>query len=482
VVLPVLYYLATLLRVRQRPERLIPLLFLLIFFPLYLLHPMSGLSAPRYLISCFTMVTCAGFASMLSASRRYYRVAGLLMLILWCSVNALGVAGKIQRSSAQKTQSMENRQKTIDTARAMGLLHIKIIGGLPDQLRGIVLSFASKREVRFLALRDDRILEHHLGWEGDESAGYAFAPGLQRYFDGALQAMNALDYKIRSAPEFSLLGGMRPAHSQRRFAPVKSIVIQGMRGQGDSLGDWTRSTGVTPTGDTQRLVIELDGVRRIDGMRLFPVFEDLPRGPYDIEISRDGLVYEMIVTNRIRSGESYVSGNRIYIKDYESAQDHRWPPVEAAYVRMTIRSGRQLEWTMAEVLVFEHIGDRGSVEESEVREVDAWLQTNGMVFCWADRWMSRRLLGASTLPPPNMRYPYTMQTRRIPCRPDHAIVVDASMAAEAARLLRASLPAGVTLKTERFAAYTVLAMDGEFPPQAALSPPLIWNGHTLLRP
>lgn len=480
--LPMLYYLGALRRVRQQPAWLIPLLFTVFYMTLYFLHPMSALSAPRYLISPFTMMVGAGFASMVCAPRRPVRVAGLLMLTLWCSVNVLGVADKIRRSSAQKIQSLEDRQSTIDAAREMGMHHVKMIGALPDQLRGIVLSFMSQREVRFLAMQDDRILEHHLGWARDESAGYAFPAGLRSYFDGALQAMNVRESDLRITPEYALLGNLQPAHAQRSLAPIKRIMIEGLDGQGEHLMDWTRSTGVSPTSETQRLTIELEGMRRVDGMRFFPVGEELPRGPYDLEVSRDGVMYHALVTNLKRTGESYVSGNRIYFKDYEPAQDHRWPPVEAAYVRMTIRGGSQHAWALAEAVVFEHVSERGPIEESEVQNIEAWLQAQGMTFCWADRWMSSHLQGTASLPPPNIRYPETLPSRHIPCRPDQAICVESSMADEAARLLAASLPAGVTVQTHAFDAYTLLSLAGAFAPDAELSPPLIWNGHTLLRP
>lgn len=467
----------------------VPAAVTLVFLALYLPHPLAAGHAPRYLIAAFTFMIGAGFATLVCLPVRRVRWLGWSLLAIWCGYNTVGTVNKCISSAPLKSRTLKVQTQIVATARDGGLRHVKLIGGLADQLRGATLSMTRQRDVRFLALQNERILEHQLGWERDDAGAYAFAPWLLPFFTGALAAMGIEEYALAEAPELRFLWNMVPPAVRLRQTPIRHIAVEGMAGEAGWLTDGIRSTGAGPAGgaQVQRLVIALEGVQRIGGMRLFPVAHDLPRGSYTIEHSLDGVSFSPVVTNLTRSGESYISGNRVYFKDFDPAQDHRWPPFEAAYLRVEINTAECITWQVSELRVFEYLGDGGPVPESEVGGIAAALEEDGVSFVFADRWLSgqlesRRLAtgkGSRTWPPLNLRYPATMRPRVVFACPGQAVVVAVEMADEAVARLRQSLPAGTSLIARDFGHYRLLRIEGA--PAAQPDPPLLFNGHTLLQ-
>jgi hypothetical protein len=350
-----------------------------------------------------------------------------------------------------------------------------------DCLRGLMLSFTAEGRVAFLGYRDDRILEHHQAWAADDRAGYAFSPRLLHYFQGAMRALAPTRHTFTADPNTMFLSDMVPSHSQRRSVSIVSVTTDGVSGTGSNLLDRVRDTGIAPTGTVQELVFDLGDITTVSGMRFMPVGEDLPRGPYDLAVSTDGESYTPILTNITRVGESYVNGNRIYLKDHEPAQDHTWSPVEASHVRFICHSrGRAAGWTIAEAYLFEHVGDLGPVEDAEVQAIEAYLSSHGVTFAWCDRWLSRKLKRIVTPPAPNSRYPATLIPRTFEWRNDHAVIVDRAIVADTADTLVAAAPAGLAVVREDFEHYSVLHIRGETIATPAYPPPLAWNGHTVL--
>ncbi len=465
----------------------VPVVYALVFLAFYLPHPLAAACAPRYLIGTFTVMIGSGFAALVCMPIAWIRRLGWLLLAFWCGYNAIFTFNECVKAAPVKTQTLKVHEQTIAAAREAGLQHVKIIGGLADQLRGTMLTMTREREVRFLAFQDERILEHQEGWERDEAGGYAFSPGLQPYFTGALMAMGVEDFTLTSAPGLQLLGGMVPPPVRLQQAEIRDVTIVGMDGEAGWLIDGVRATGIGPGGETvQRLVIELAGTLQVGGMRLFPVAHDLPRGPYSIEYSLDGVHYAPLVTNILRSGESYISGNRVYFKDYDPVQDHRWPPIEAVYLRLTIKMSAHTSWRISEIRVFEHLGIGALVTEAEVESIATALESDGVDFVFADRWLSSRLearrlavgRGPQTLSPMNIRYPATMRVQTVFNSPGQAVVVAIEMADEAEQRLRQSQRDWTSVIARDFGHYRVLQMKCNG--NVTDAPPLYWNGHTLL--
>jgi len=467
----------------------VPAAVTVVFLVLYLPHPLAASHAPRYLIAAFTFMIGAGFATLVCLPSRRGRWLGWSLLAIWCGYNTVGTIHKCVISAPIKSQTLRTQMQIVAAARDAGLRHVKIIGGLADQLRGATLSMTRERDVRFLALQNERILEHQQGWERDNAGAYAFSPRLLPFFSGALEAMGVEEFTLSEAPDFRFLWNMVPPAVRLRQTSIRHIAVEGLAGEAGWLTDGIRSTGVGPAGgaEVHRLVIALEGAQRIGGMRLFPVAHDLPRGLYTIEHSLDGVNYIPVVTNLTRSGESYISGNRVYFKDFDPAQDHRWPPAETAYLRLTIDAAEHTSWQVAEIRVFEHLGDGERVPEREVAEIAVALEAADIAFVFADRWLSSRLeqrrlatgKGPRTCPPMNLRYPATMRPRVVFARRGQAVVVAAEMADEAEQRLRQSLPAGTGLIASDFGHYRLLRIEDAA--AAPPAPPLHWNGHTLLQ-
>lgn len=465
----------------------VPVAYTFVFLALYLPHPLAAARAPRYLIGAFTVMIGAGFAALVCVPLIWGRRLGWSLLAIWCGYNVVFTLDECMKGAPVKAQTLAVRARTVVAAREAGLRHVKIIGGLADQLRGAMLTMTREREVRFLAFQDERILEHQQGWERDETGGYAFSPGLQPYFSGALMAMGIEDSVLTRAPGLLLLGGMVPSPVRLQPAGIRDITVAGMDGEAGWLTDGVRATGVGPgSGTVHRVVVALAGRPLVGGMRLFPVAHDLPRGPYSVDYSVDGVDFTPIVTNMLRSGESYISGNRVYFKDYDPAQDHRWPPVEAAYLRLTIAASAHSSWRLSEIRVFEHHGPTGLVTDVDVERMATALETNGVDYVFADRWMSSRLetrrlmsgQGPRTPPPMNIRYPATMRARVVFSGPAQAVLVATGMADEAEQRLRQSQPDWASVIAQDFGHYRLLRLDGIR--GATPDPPLYWNGHTLL--
>ncbi|MBT7067812.1 MAG: hypothetical protein HN919_16050 [Verrucomicrobia bacterium] len=479
--LPVTCYLAGLFTRRGEARRRVPLIFVALFLLLYLSHPLAALSAPRYLISFVTLSLAAGFAAMLVARPRLLRLAGLLLLLLWCGYNVSGTLNKCLTSRAAKAQELMIRHRLIDKAEQAGLQNVKIIGGIADCLRGLKLSFSAGGRVAFLGFRDDRILAHHTAWAADDRAGYAFSPRLRFYFEGAMTALAAESYTFVDDPNLMMLADIVPSHARRRAVDVASVITEGVSGRGIDLFDRVRSTALAPTGAVQQITFALEGVTTLSGMRFMPAGEDLPRGPYDLAVSTDGAHFTPILTNITRVGESYVNGNRIYLKDVEPAQDHCWSPVEASHVRFPCRSsGKAAGWAIAEAYLFEHVGELGPVGEAEVEAISRHCTSRAIDFAWCDRWLSRKLVGVATPPAPNSRYAQTLIPRRVDFRSGLAVIVDRAIAADTERTLTRALPTGRRVMREDFDHYSVFHTEGTSTATPAGDPDLVWNGHTVL--
>ena len=491
IAIPVLYYMVVLALSRRKLmlHRLVPLVFVCVFLALYLSHPLAAVSAPRYLIAPIMMLISAGFAAMLASSRVSIRRTGFVLLALWCSYNIGGVANRCMTSAPVKRQVLESRNRIIDKAEHVGLQNVKIIGSHADRLRGLALSFTAQGRVTFLDFMGERILEHHQSWADDDRGAYAFAPGLRHYFDGAMKALSVERYAMIEDPSLMMLWDMTPAHAQYRMVPIAGIQLEGVAGSEDALLDRIQNTGVTPAAPTQQITFALDSVRQIGGMRFMPIGDDLPRGPYDVSTSVDGVHYVPLVTNNTRVSEAYVNGNRVYLKDHAPAQDHYWPPVSASHVRFACRgNGKAARWGISEAYLLEHVGPLGRVEHEEVLAIHKHLRARSTSFAWCDRWLSRKLeavsqanaSGLGTLPSPNSRHPRTLLSRRIQCREDQVVIVDRAISEDVQATLEKAMPPGASIEVRAFDHYSVLRLT-QLPEDARFSPcPIIWNGHTAL--
>ena len=489
VALPILFYLYSVAQPSCEGRRRVPLLFAGLFLLLYLTHPMAGLFAPRYLITLGVIVMGAGFASMLSAHRVAVRRVGWVCLVLWSGYNLGGLVHRCLVYAPDKAVTMELREEIIANAEEAGSPYVKIVGALPDQLMGLQLSFTAGERAAFLEFRDGRILEHHREWARKENSAYGFRPGLTHYFTGALQALGIETYRLIPHPVLTLLGDMRPVHSRRRSAPVIRVDAEGVHGAGESLTDRRADTGISPSGAVQRVTMKLDQPRMIDGMRFYPAGDDLPRGPYDIAVSVDGDHYEPVVTDLVRVGESYVNGNRVYFKDHYPAQDHRWSPVEAAYVQFTHRGAEDAaSWSISEVFVFEYHGHIDPVSHAEVSGIHTYLADNDVEFAWCDRWLSRRLESVGrergrlieTLPAENARYPHTLPERTISGRAGEAIIVERALADDMMGVFGAAGFSSDALHYEVFEHYAVFLFSTGSGDSDRTVEPLYWNGHIAL--
>jgi len=491
VLLPVLFYLISLIRKNPQPIRFIPLLFAAIFLSLYLPHSMASLGAPRYMISLSIIVFSAGFASMLCSEKRALRIGGWALLALWTTYNGVSIAHKCISSVDEKHKKVAARMDLVNTARARGLKNIMIVGSPTAGLRGLILSLYSRCEISFVSSGADRVYQHSDAWENDDRGAFTFTPGATPFVTGSLKAMGVSEYEITDTAKYVLLDGIRPVFSDRRAIGGATVLdMRGFAGETNAITDRNAKTRIsTETSRNSSFTIDLGSRKTVDGVRFFGVDDDLPRGPYSVSISPGGDVYTPVQEVNRRTAQSYQCGNRIYFKGRFAAQDCRFAPAEARYLRLDYEAkpGRASSWNISEIIVFEHLSKVGPVMENEIQALVAKIKTSGVAFTYCDRWLSRKLepllgsaeSGHAVFPTHNTRYPRSELSREIAVGPNRAIAVDSSMAEQATSLVVAHLPNGMQTTSERLGRYTLLTFTCvETTEPVAL--PLVWNGHTVL--
>ena len=487
---PVVMYIVTLRRELKNPGKMLPLLFVVVFLVMYLPHQLASKAASRYLISSCMMLSCAGFATLVSAKSRYLRLTGWGCVFLWAGYNVVSLSLYCIEKYPEKLRALEIRQEAVVTAKDAGLKNVKILGDMADGLLGANLSFQSGGEVRAITARDERLYKHHLAWNSDDDGGYAFRSYWKDAVRGSLAAMEAKG-RYSKTDFYTFLYDLIPSFRQWKSIPYSVVQSPGNINETAAMGDKRLSTALSiEKGDSLVLLLDLLETVPVGGMRVFPEGESpLPSGPYSISGSTDGLTYFPLKSGEVRVGASYRSGNRIYFMDHFAASDFNWPVKQIRFLKVELHNRSRLYVPkIAELLVFEDAGRTGHVSVEEVELLRDYLDKQQVVFAWCDRWLSEKLRGFSqgrsdqgedVLLPANGRYLKTMEARKLLVKSKEAVVVANSMAQPSLQLIHAAVSEKVKVTSMQFTHYTVIVVKQPLGPADVLSgaPELQWNGH-----
>lgn len=496
VILPVLYYLISLLvslvRRKIAYKIFVPLIFTVLFLAMYLPHSMASLGAPRYMISVTLILISAGFGSMLCSGKKAVKNTGMAFLLMWTAYNGISITHKCITSASGKTEKVAARMELINAAEDHGLENVMIVGSGTEGLRGLILSFYSAGKINFISCYDDRVYQHSDAWEKDDNAAFAFSPGTTRHVTGSLEAMGIKEYILTNTPKYTLLDEIQPMFSKRKSVVGATVTdIQGFDGSTDAITDNTASTSIsTKTDRKSSFTVDCGKQKKIDSIRIFSIDDDLSIGPYTISVSLDGSTYTNVQNINCRMPQSYQCGNRIYFRGHYAAQDCCFAPVTARYLRIEYpeKGGRISSWNISEIMVFEHISNAGVIWPDEITKIAAEIKSRKVQFTYCDRWLSAKLVPLlsskesehSVFPTHNTRHPHSEFSRKIIAAQGKAIAVHNSMAQQAIALLKESLPEGSSFISHEFTNYTLLVFDGDEEKKPS-SLQLVWNGHTIYK-
>ncbi len=487
--IPVIYYLLTLLQRTTPWKRYIPVLFCFIFLGLYLPHSMAAIGAPRYAISIVVVLISSGFAAMLCSRWRAVRTAGILLTAGWILYNGIEISRKCIAGIPEKRQKMAARMDVINTAEAHGLNSVMLVSSSTGGLRGLILSFYSLGKIPFAACFSERVYAHSDAWEKDDNGGYAFRPGVTHYITGALDAVRA-KYELIPLDLYSLATDIKPVFTRQRCVSNITIMSQvGFDGSTNAVIDRSASTCIRPKDDSQRsITCKLPSRMLVDGLRLFGVDDKLPSGPYTIFASLDGETFTQEQRVMRRTAQSYRAGNRVYLKGHFTAQDILIEPTEALFIKLQYDAtpGDTPDWNLSEIIIMEHLSPSAPVTDIEIASIAKHLQSKTITFTYCDRWLSRKLEGLlpessqpGVFPTYNTRYPESQLSRRINIDPNHAYIVDRSYKDQVASLLSKVLPdeSGLAIEEmEHYAIFTISKLQESLSDRG-----LVWNGHTILK-
>jgi hypothetical protein len=483
-------------RRKARLKALVPLLFAAVFLPLYLVHPLAAAGAPRYLIPLATTVTAAFFGGGVSHRWRAVRWAAYVLLAVWTLFNTASALQTAEVRVKSKRNVVLRRTKIIEQAEEAGLRHLMILGSHNDGHNGQSLTFYAGDRVRYVSSTLERYYPAAVSAELDPRAGFIFRAGHLPKVERSLSSAGIFSFSERSF-EWTTIYDMKVPHARHRSVLPGEMVIEvegaAGGGRGGSLADRRAGTDVEGVAGGGRVTITagLDRPRRIGALWLTSGDSSrLPR-TFRVSTSMDGVEYTPVGPRHRNVLPTYISGNRVYMMGYHARTELRFSPVEARFVR--VRVGREgntsPDWSVNELFLFEHQGPSGPVADAEVEKITRSLSAEATDFTVADRWLSARLgarLASGDGPPPvfplfNPRHRHTLISRTVAPRPGLAVVVERSVAEEAALVLEEALLPGTSLGRVDLPHYTLFTFRGPDSAFEGAGMSLQWNGHVILR-
>ena len=482
-------------RRKERSKALVPLLFVVVFLPFYLVHPLAATAPVGYLIAPATMITAAFFGGAVSHRWRAVRWAGYSLLAAWALFNSTSALQTAEVKARAKKDVVIERTRIIEQAEEEGLRHLMILGSHRDGYTGQSLTFYARDRVRYVSSTHERYFPAMVSAELDPRTGFIFReehlPKVERSLASA--GISSFGRKIF---RWTTLYDLKVPHERRRSIPPGAMRLDAAgaaEGAAGSLVDRRAGTGVEgPAGGEGRVTITaaLDRPRSISGIWLTGRDSERLPGSFEISTSMDGIEYAPVGPKFRDILPAYIAGNRVYMMGYYARNDLRFGPVRARFVRITLGNAgkRKQGWSVNELFLFEHEGPADEVSPGEVEETARILGAEAVDFTVADRWLSAQLdarigsggPGPAVFPPFNPRHPHTMVPRLVVPRPGLAVAVERAVAEECGQVLERHLSPQVSLGRADLPHYTLFTFGGPDSAFKASRPSLEWNGHAVL--
>ena len=477
---------------------LIPALFVVVFFALYLLHPMAQLRAPRYLISAATMFIGSVFGAAVTLRQASVRRLGWLLLVGWCLLNGYAAIRAAADAAPMKRNTLAARSEICRFAEDRKLRHVCMVGSEIDGLFGQALSFHARGHVRFVSSYYERYRPAAESAEHDPHTALLCKKRHLPRVEHSLQSAGVTHYQV-DVPSLCVIHDIEVPHASRRSVPPRTAAfspLDAVEGSASNLFDRVAGSVSAPVvsdqGGMVHLDLDLGSVMPLDGLWLMSSDTQKPSLALKVQTSTNGVDFVQVdgLYNDILP--TYVCGNRVYMLGYHSRYDIRFPPVNGRFLRLTFSPCRSSKsrWAFDEVLVFSHIGPADPVMSSDVDRLAEVLRNRPVDFIAADRWLSAelesRLAAAgggqpSLYPRYDPHYIPSLVSRVLTPRPGLAIAVDSSVAEMCEATLEAVLPPATQVIREEAGPYSMLMFGGDPARYAELPPSLQWNGHIITR-
>jgi hypothetical protein len=481
---------------RRNPARTaVPLVFLLVFLGCYLPHDMARLKAPRYVIPFWTMFSCAAVAGICSSPRRGLRRAGFALTALWALFWGSGDLRHVLDRMPWRSAAWTDRADTAARAAARGLRHVYMVGNEQTGYEGQAYSFDSYGQTPFVSLYAERCQPHEESADADGRAAFGIARDIAPLLSAALRDVGT-SHRISTGEGLRLFYDLRTTPDRGRAILPEGITVRQNPGGAPApmLTDRDDATGVR--GGFARdsgVTLTLNHPRRIHRLVLLPASSgdaDFLPADMEISVSPDGATWSVVRPATPRMAQVWTESDRTLVRGYESAQEFRFPAVEARQVRIRMLSGQRHSkdaWAVAEIFVFEAPAGEmtpAPAKEDEAQSIAGWLKEHGATMTFADRALSARLRPllpaapgrTAVLPAFNPKYHSTHQSRLVVPRPGLAVIAEHAWAGECERMIETCFP-GAPRQTADFPSYKVWLFQGEAPHPAKVR----WTRQTLLK-
>ncbi len=491
---------ARMLRRRETPLLwIVPCLFAVVFFALYLPHYMAQYGTPRYLMPIWVFFFAAVAAiPVVAGPSRILRAAGAVLAGVAVAAFAAIDAREIARQAPVARDDRTDHAALVKLARDLRLPAVEMTGGPIWEMTGQVFSFYSGDTPIFSSSATDRYPPHALRLETELNRGFAVEPGHLPFAEGALKDLglsfeiaksgrNALIHDIKVPPR-----PIRPAAKAPRTAQVGA----GVDGVPDSIHDRVLGTGLDGYYETAAAItVDLGAEVPVSAIWMMSDVGGggkLPGG-YKLESSTDGSDYRTLRKTPTRYPIAYTIGNRAYLRGKWGMMEIRLDPTPARFIRLTPLRGssRHEGWHIGEMFIFQPAD--GPAEESSppVADLLRALDAESIDLLVANRQLSARVdtagRGGAKAPRVLDYHAHATDADSFPfaITPGASVAVAVESCAEpiARQVLEETIGTGAIRKEWRHGEYAVWCLTPSADTAAtAARTNLQWTGRTFLHP
>lgn len=452
-----------------------------LFLVLYLPHPMASEGASRYLVSFWTVLVSAVFATPLCLDGGT-RVARAL-LAGWCALNLAvwGVNLPVQREIARENR--ERQAEVVRTAAGFNADAVVLCHDLVSGHEGQAFAFAATNRVNFVSIGDERRQDRAEQAERAERPVFAFPSGIEVKARDTLSSLGFIFNRARTRELFFAFDVRAPAWRHHLLAPA-SIRAWTAAGPGAEAGGvLDRTHGTTVSGALgEGIWMDLGRTQTVSRLWLFsahPFGDGLPEG-LDIAVSADNRAWSTVFSSGNRYANAYSLQGRPYCNGFLGRFDAAIPASSARYVRLVITrvKGAGPGWSVDELLLFAPYAGGGLVGPAELDRIARETRGRGVPFVATDRWLSPRLADrgvAGVFPRFNTKVTRTQPSREL--RPGCAVAVPEDITADTVRTIRRVWGDDAVTEAMDTGSYSLILTN---PRPARPSGKLCWNDHLVL--
>lgn len=473
----------------------LPFVFTIIFFVLYLPHPLARVKATRYTIPLWTMCLCSIMAGAVTLSQKTLRTIGwVIFLASLCYYGITDIIGTHLRHP-KKQKEMKQRTEIVNTVQRLGLRDVVMVGGEIFGYEGQILSFTSHNKIRFVSPMAERHFPSQLAVETSQNRAILCE---SPHVESTLASLRSLaaTCNVTHLPGATLFHNINYVPMQIRAIPASEIHVKtrGLsEGAGKDIIDRNIDTFIMAKKDMEsEIIIDIGTPHNVCSLWLFGKeswHSSLPNS-YTISVSDDGEKFTTITHIPRRVANSYINGNQIYFLTYYGMMECQFSPITARYIRIVFHPVESKEklWKLSELFVFEYTAEGSKIHEAEISAIAHKLNEHKIEFTVADRWLSIKLLPhlitSSQTPsvylPFNPKFSETRISRFVTPHKHLAFIFSRAVADECEMLMKKTWH-NINFVRIDFDHYSLIMPSVLEKSNLDRKVPLYWNGHVLLK-